>query len=80
MMSLKLLYKWLIGFINKPLTILKSIYYRIRDKNKNTDRLTICIRCKHKQDCKLGAICDICGCILDNKTRIKEEHCELNKW
>lgn len=28
----------------------------------------------------LGDICDHCGCILDSKTRVEDEHCELNKW
>jgi hypothetical protein len=28
----------------------------------------------------LGDICDYCGCILDSKTRVEDEHCELNKW
>ena len=28
----------------------------------------------------LGDICDECGCILDSKTRVEDEHCELNKW
>lgn len=26
------------------------------------------------------AICDQCGCILANKTRLIDEQCDLNKW
>lgn len=76
----KLLYKWLYGILTKPLTILKSIYYRLLNKNKDARRLSICSQCNHKLNIKLGDICDLCGCVLDNKTRIKDEHCELNKW
>ena len=79
-MSSKLLYKWLHGILTKPLTILKSIYYRLLNKNKDIRRLSICNQCNHKLNIKFGDICDLCGCVLDNKTRIKDEHCELNKW
>ena len=79
-MSSKLLYKWLYGILTKPLTILKSIYYRLLNKNKDARRLSICNQCEHKLNTKFGDICDLCGCILDNKTRIEEERCELDKW
>lgn len=77
-----ILIKWLYGILTKPLTILKSIYFNI--KHKNTDisnfRLFICNRCEHKLPTKFGTICDRCGCILNNKTRVAEEKCDLGKW
>lgn len=79
-MSSKLLYKWFIGLLTKPLTIFRSIYYRLINKHKNIARLNICKRCVNKEHTSFGDVCSLCGCILDNKTRIKEEHCELNKW
>lgn len=79
-MSSKLIYKWLLGFLTKPLIIVKSIYYRLTKQHRNTTRLNICNSCGHKEHIKLGNICDLCGCFIDNKTRIDEEKCELNKW
>ena len=28
----------------------------------------------------IGDICGICGCVLEAKTRVEDEYCELNKW
>ena len=28
----------------------------------------------------LGTACEQCGCILDAKTRVEDEHCDLDKW
>lgn len=25
-------------------------------------------------------ICKLCGCVMESKTRVKDEHCEINKW
>lgn len=75
--------KWIKAIVTKPITILTSIYYRIFGKNEDiaTKRINICNKCDNKQNIKLvGDICGVCGCILDNKTRIKDEHCDLCKW
>lgn len=66
----------------KPLVILKSFVYRIIDKNKylSETRLNICKTCDDKLDTSFGEVCDQCGCILANKTRIEDEHCDLCKW
>lgn len=75
--------KWIKGFIHKPIIILKSIYYRILNKHYDIskDRLKICKKCPKREIIKyVGDICGECGCILDNKTRIKDEKCELGKW
>lgn len=78
-----MLKKWIKAFFIKPLTILKSIWYNITNSNDrlSKDRLAICNRCDKKVSIKfVGDICDECGCILDNKTRIKDEYCDLGKW
>lgn len=78
-----MLKKWIKSFFTKPLTIIKSIWFNIINKNENLyeKRLKICNTCNKKINIKyVGDVCDICGCILDNKTRIKDEHCDLCKW
>lgn len=47
----------------------------------SSPRIKICIKCEHCKECLfIGKICDICGCILDSKTRVESEKCKLNKW
>lgn len=77
-MKLNILIKWLHGILTKPLTILKSIYYNIKNKHQDLaiTRLGICHRCDHKLNTNFGDLCDLCGCVLDNKTRVKDEFCE----
>ena len=79
--KLNILIKWLHGILTKPLTILKSIYYNIKNKHQDLaiTRLDICHRCDHKLNTNFGDLCDLCGCVLDNKTRIKDEFCEQVK-
>ena len=43
-------------------------------------RLAICNQCPNKIKTSLGDACNECGCILDAKTRVKDEHCDLDKW
>lgn len=77
------IYKWIKAIFKKPLIILRSIYYNIKGNNEDLAqmRLNICNSCNKKVNIKfVGDICDICGCVLDNKTRIKDEHCDLCKW
>lgn len=74
--------KWIKAIFIKPLTILKSIYFNIFGINQDlaTKRLKICDTCSHKLQTSVGEVCDECGCILENKTRIEDEHCDLCKW
>lgn len=74
--------KWIKAIFTKPLTILKSIYFNIFGINQDltTKRLKICDACSHKLQTSVGEVCDECGCILENKTRIEDEHCDLCKW
>lgn len=79
----KMIKKWIKAIFIKPFTILKSIWFNLTKKQEDLSekRLEICNNCDKKINIKyVGDICDICGCVLDNKTRIKDEHCDLCKW
>jgi hypothetical protein len=37
--------------------------------------------CNHREHIEMiGDICAECGCVLEAKARVEDEHCELNKW
>lgn len=42
------------------------------------ERIAICNKCEHKEHYKGFVICNKCGCILNSKIRVPEEHCQ--KW
>lgn len=68
--------------VKKIWNIIKGTYYNITRKKQNLadKRLSICACCEHREDFKLGDICGLCGCILESKTRVDDEKCEMNKW
>lgn len=68
--------------INKIENIAKGTYYNITNKHQDLAdiRLAICNECENKVPSKFGDICDLCGCILESKSRVEDEHCEMNKW
>ena len=68
--------------VKKLINIIKGTYYNIFNKKQDLadERLHICNKCDLKVKSPVGDICDHCGCILDSKTRVEDEHCELNKW
>lgn len=74
--------KWIKAIFTKPLVILKSIYFRKKGINEHLvkKRLTICKSCNDKINTSFGEVCSQCGCILENKTRLENEHCDLCKW
>lgn len=74
--------KWIKAIFTKPFRILKSIYYNVFNKHQDlaSHRLSICKKCDKRLNTYLGDICTDCGCILENKTRLEEEHCDLCKW
>ena len=43
-------------------------------------RLAICSQCPSRIKTSLGYACKECGCVLDAKTRVEDEHCDLDKW
>ena len=67
---------------HKICNIIKGTYYNITNKEQKVanQRLKICNKCNHKKYIGKVGICDQCGCILESKTRVKDEHCELGKW
>lgn len=74
--------KWIKAIFTKPLTILKSMWFNILGINQDLSikRLNICRKCFAKLNTSLGEVCRECGCILENKTRVDNEHCDLGKW
>lgn len=68
--------------MKKLINIIKGWYYKVfqREQFLADTRLPICKACEHKKESKLGSTCGICGCILDAKTRVEDEYCELHKW
>lgn len=50
------------------------------DEELYKERFTACQKCEHNKKSVIGDICDLCGCRLDAKLRVSEEHCKLNKW
>lgn len=73
----------IVKILNKCWNIIKGWYYKIFNKHEELaiKRISICNACKSKKYVeKLGDICAECGCVLSAKTRVKDEHCILNKW
>lgn len=72
-----------ITILKKVWNIIKGWWYKIFNKKEDlaTTRLAICKTCESKLKLDvLGDVCSECGCVLDAKTRVKDEKCELNKW
>lgn len=45
------------------------------------DRQKICKECIYqKYEKGFGHYCDLCGCPIKSKTKVKDEHCIIEKW
>lgn len=69
--------------LEKLLHIIIGWYYTFIGKNHKLlqDRMKICDSCDKKiRITKNIYICDVCGCILQSKNRVKDEECPLGKW
>jgi hypothetical protein len=68
--------------IKKIWRIIKGWFYKLFKKKQDiaNPRLKICNTCEHNVETSLGNACAQCGCILDAKTRVEDEHCDLDKW
>lgn len=68
--------------IKKVWNIIKGWFYKLFKKKQNLAdiRLAICNACEHRTETSLGYACAQCGCILDAKTRVEDEQCDLDKW
>ena len=71
-----------VNTIKKIINIIKGWYFKIFKKKQDIakKRLTICNKCDNKVKSALGDVCSQCGCVLDAKTRVQDEQCEMNKW
>lgn len=82
----KMVKKIIKAIFTKPLTIIKGTYYNVTNKHEDlvTKRLKICYACKYAENVPITHgrqnICTLCGCVLESKTRIQDEQCEMNKW
>lgn len=54
-------------------------FFGLKDNLAN-ERLTLCGTCDRKVKTSLGDACGECGCILDAKARVEDEHCDLGRW
>lgn len=62
--------------------IIIGTYRNIFNKKQDlaTQRLQYCNKCKHRIMFMGHYICDQCGCILESKVRVEDEHCMIDKW
>ena len=62
--------------------IIVGTYRNIFNKNQDlaTRRLKYCNKCEHRMLFMGQYICDQCGCILESKVRVEDEHCMIDKW
>lgn len=43
-------------------------------------RKEICLNCPFIKDSILGMFCSKCGCLINAKVLVEDEHCDLKKW
>lgn len=70
--------RWALSLWEMVKHIVLGFWYKFMNKHvsiKNR-RMEICNECDHKDE----IFCDVCGCLLDAKTRVYEEKCPLKKW
>lgn len=70
------------GIFIKLRNIIVGTYRNIFNKNQDlaTRRLEYCNKCEHKISFMGQYICNQCGCILESKVRVEDEHCIIDKW
>lgn len=61
----------IIGWTFKLFGIEDNLYNR---------RWVFCETCPKKVKTSLGEACGECGCVLDAKLRVENEHCDLGRW
>lgn len=50
------------------------------EDNLYNRRWVFCETCPKKVKTSLGEACGECGCVLDAKLRVENEHCDLGRW
>lgn len=72
----------MVKILKKIGNIIKGWFRKIFGLNQTLAdiRLAICNQCPHRVYTSLGYACDQCGCVIDAKTRVEDEYCDLDKW
>ena len=72
----------MVKILKKIRNIIIGTYRNIFNKNQDlaTIRLNLCNKCNHRIKFAGQYICDQCGCILESKVRVEDEHCIIDKW
>ena len=69
--------------VMKIANILYGWYMKLSGGNQRMadKRMEICGRCEHDVHVSgIGDVCDMCGCVLDAKVRVRGEKCKMGKW
>ena len=72
----------MVRICRKIRNIIIGTYRNIFNKKQDlaTQRLKYCNKCEHRIMFMGQYICDQCGCILESKVRVEDEHCVIDKW
>lgn len=72
----------MVRVLRKIRNIILGTYRNVFNKNQDlaTLRLRYCNKCEHRMMFMGQYICDQCGCILESKVRVEDEHCMIDKW
>jgi len=72
----------MVKIFRKIRNIIIGTYRNIFNKNQDlaTIRLKYCNKCEHRMLFMGQYICDQCGCILESKVRVEDEHCMIDTW
>jgi hypothetical protein len=72
----------MVRICRKIRNIIIGTYRNIFNKKQDlaTQRLKYCNKCEHRMMFMGQYICDQCGCILESKVRVEDEHCVIDKW
>ena len=72
----------MVSVLRKVRNIIIGTYRNIFNKNQDlaTQRLKYCNKCEHRMMFMGQYICDQCGCILESKVKVEDEHCMIDKW
>ncbi len=72
----------MVTLLKKLRNIIIGTYRNVFNKNQDLAmlRLVYCNRCEHRMMFMGQYICDQCGCIIESKVRVEDEHCMIDKW
>lgn len=72
----------MVKILRKIRNIFIGWYRKIFNKQSQLayNRMQICKRCSYRETLFREDVCSLCGCFLDSKTRVEDEHCYDNRW